>query len=201
MSNIRRSAPIPLGVVIASVLALLVFFLDERALNTLVFSTYSGLVDTSASSAFFEVAWLLATLDRLLDLSSLLSLLLWSGVIILGALAFRQPTSSMKMTITAPLLFGGVWLLFAYKYALIAAFNIMFFLSFFLYRFLVTLGVVMFVTLLLCVPFSLAKRRRFEQMRVPDSVLFVCKNCGATSRSNPLVCIECGAEGELLKQG
>lgn len=200
MTNIRSSAPIPLGIIVASVLALLVFFLDERALNTLVFSTYSGLVNSSASPAFFEVAWLLATLDRLLDPASLLSLILWLCVIILGVLVFRQPTSSIKMAVTAPLLFGGVWLIFAYKYTSFAAFTLTIFLSFLLYRLLLTLGMIIFVTLLFCAPFWLTKRRHSETVSASDAVLFICKKCGATCRSNPLVCIECGAEGELLKQ-
>ena len=200
MANIRSSAPIPLGIVIASVLALLVYILDERALNTLVFSAYSGLVDSSASTKFFEVAWLLATLDRLLDITSLLSLLLWLFVIIIGVLAFRRPTSSIKMTLTAPLLFGGIWLIFVYKYTSIAAFTLTIFLSFLLYRFLTTLGVTLFGTLLFCFPFWLAKRRHSELVRAPDPVLFICKKCGVTYRSNPLVCTECGAEGGVLKR-
>ncbi len=200
MTNIRSSIPIPLGIVIASVLALLVFFFDEGTLNTLVYSTYSGLVDSSASTMFFEVAWLLATLDRLLDLASLLSLLLWLFVIILGVLAFRQPTSSIKMTVTAPLLCGGIWLIFVYKYTSIAAFTLTIFLSFLLYRFLITLGVTLFGTLLFCFPFWLAKRRHSELVRAPNPVLFICKKCGVTYRSNPLVCTECGAEGGVLKQ-
>ncbi len=196
MSDIRSSAPIPLGVAIAFVLALVVYILDQGALNPLVYSTYFGLVDSGNSTKFFEVAWLLATFERLLDLSSILSLLLWLCAVILGIVAFRKPASSFKMTLTSPLLIGGVWLIFTFKYANIAAFPLTIFLFFLLYRLLTTLGVIVLGTLLLCIPLWLVNRRRSEPVAVTEGVLFACKGCGATFRSKPLVCIECGTERE-----
>ncbi len=197
MTDIRSSAPIPMGIAVASVFALLVFTLDNGVLNTLVFSTYYGLVDSSTYATFFEVAWLLATFDRLLDLTSLLSILLWLCVILLGVLVFRQPNNSIKMTLTAPLLYGGAWFIFAYKYASVAAFTLPIFLFFLLYRFLITLGVIAFGTLTLCFPFWLANRRHTDPVRVSEGVQSICKKCGAAYRSNPLVCIECGEEREI----
>ena len=196
MSDIRRSAPIPLGIVLALVLSFFVFLVDYEVLNTIVYSRYSGLVDPNTSTTFFEVAWLLATLERMLDLTALVSLLLWGIVIISGVLVFRQPSNSVKMTCTAPLLCGGIWLIFAYKYANIVSFTLTHFLLFFLYRFLVTLGLVLFGTLLFCFPFWLVERRRVRPLSIPTGVLYTCEKCGATYRSIPIVCIECGEERE-----
>jgi rubrerythrin len=59
---------------------------------------------------------------------------------------------------------------------------------------------VFFGTLLFCFPFWLARRRRSESVGAPGDIQFVCRKCGVTYQSNPLVCIECGHEEEMLKQ-
>lgn len=194
------SAAVPLGIILASFLALLVFVMEGTLLSTIVFTTYHGLVDSSASATFFEVAWLLATLDWLLNLSSLLSLVLWCSLVVLSILVFRQLSSSIKMITTALLLIGGAWLIFAYKYAALGGFDLSFFMSFLIWRLLVAVLLLVPLTGVLSLPFWFAKRRHSE---LDDSLVviqFSCRKCGAEYRSIPLICTNCGAEGEILEQ-
>jgi hypothetical protein len=174
----------------------LTYVSQTPSLQTLVYSTYAGLVTPEIQR--FEVAWLLATIDRLLDLSTTCSLILWIGLIILVTLSVRHPTSVFKALGATVLLLSGTWLLFAYKYAAVSGLGVLL-LPFSAWRLLLTLCFAWAIAGVLVLPFWLKAREISESIRAPNAVRFVCRECGAEYNSNPAVCSHCGAEGTIRR--
>jgi hypothetical protein len=172
------------------------FLFQGASVQTLVYTTYAGLVAPAVQR--FEVAWLLATIDRLLDLSVNCSLLLWIGFPVIVALSVRQPAGVFKALATGVLLPAGTWLLFAYKYLAVDGLSAVF-PPFLLWRLLVTLCFAWAIAGVLVLPFWLRSRKVSESTKAPTAVRYVCQQCGAEYTSNPAICVRCGAEGTVRK--
>jgi hypothetical protein len=170
------------------------FLFQTASVQALVYTTYAGLVAPAVER--FEVAWLLATIDRLLDLSVTYSLLLWIGFPAIAALSVRQPAGVFKALAAGVLLPAGTWLLFAYKYLAVSGLSAVF-LPFLLWRLVATLCFAWVIAGVLVLPFWLRGRKASESTKAPTAIRFVCQQCGAEYGSNPAVCVRCGAEGKV----
>jgi hypothetical protein len=197
MPNLPSFAAASIGCGAAVGMSALTYVFQAPWVLSLVYSTYAGLVVPEL--LLFEVAWLLATIDRLLDLSVSLSLVLWIALAILVTLSVRDPAGVFKVLGAAVLLLGGTWLLFAYKYAAVSGLGILL-LPFLVWRLLLTLCLTWVTAGVLVLPFWLKARRVSEAIPTPTAVRFVCQGCGAEYSSNPSVCVRCGAEGAIRKK-
>lgn len=196
MPNLPSAAAASIGLGAALAMGMFTFLFQTASVQTLVYTTYASLVAPAVQQ--FEVAWLLATIDRLLDLSVTYSLLLWIGFPVIVALSVRQPAGVFKALAAGVLLPAGTWLLFAYKYVAVSGLSGVF-PPFLLWRLLVTLCFAWVIAGVVVLPFWLRGRRVSESTKAPAAVHFVCQQCGAQYSSNPAVCVRCGAEGTVRK--
>ncbi len=150
MPNLPSAAAVCIGLGAALAMGIATFLLQTASVQALVYTTYGGLVTPAVQR--FEVAWLLATIDWLLDLWATWSLLLWVCFVFVVALSLRQPAPMIKAVSAGVLLPAGTWLLFAYKYAAVGGLGAVF-PGFLLWRMLMTLCLVWFLGGLLVLPF------------------------------------------------
>ncbi|MFX1563527.1 MAG: hypothetical protein ACFFDP_09490 [Promethearchaeota archaeon] len=194
MPNLRSRAAVPLGLLTVLIMSTAIYFIDKSGVQSLVYTTYVSFI---SPNQLYEIAWVLATIDNLLNLTNPLSLILWCILIIGGSLAFHNMNSALKMMGTAFIFPGATWLLFAFKYAPQIGLNSLFLISFFIWRFIIPLGLGLSTTVILTIPFWIINRRQPTTIEKPPVILFVCQRCGAEYRSNPIVCVNCGSEGEI----
>jgi hypothetical protein len=194
MPNLRSRVAVPLGLIIALIMSTTIFFFDNSIVQSLVQTTYAVFIDPNQ---LFEIAWLLATIDTLLNLTNPLSLILWCTLIICGSLAIHSMNSALKMIGAAIIFPGGTWILFAYKYAYQIGLSIPFLFYFLIWRLIIPLGLSLSATGIISIPFWVLNRRRPIIVEKPAVIHFVCQKCGAEYRSNPIVCVHCGSEGEI----
>ncbi len=194
MPNPKKSMIIPLGLLISVVLAVIVYFTQRSDLDSLVYTTYSGLINPLQ---LYELAWILGTIDYLLNFSILYSLTLWVGVTILVALILRNLNATLTILTVAILLLGGTWLLFSIKYAFIAGFSISFLFAFISWQIILPLVIILGLATTVSLPFWLMQRQRPVTSSAPIVLDFECTQCGAKFRSKPLICVHCGNEGSI----
>ena len=194
MPNPKRSIIVPLGLLISVVLAVIIYFTQGPVLYSLVYTTYSGLINPLQ---LYELAWILGTIDYLLNFSILYSLILWVGVTILIALIIRNLNATLTILTVAILLPGGTWLLFSIKYAFIAGFSIPFLITFFSWQIILPLVIILGLATIVSFPFWLMQRQRPVASSAPTALDFECSHCRAKYRSKPLICVHCGNEGSI----
>ena len=190
MPEVRNHTAAPLGVLLALVMSIVIYWLDMPALLSIVTTTYMEVAMVS-----FEAAWLLATLDHLLNLNAPLPRLLWIVAIILLAFTLRHPASSSKAVAAFLLTPAITWMIFAYKYAALPLLGF----PFLIWRILLPLILGLAITGILSLPFWLLTSRRTQIGEKPKSIRFTCQSCGAEYRSNPLICVKCGARGTIKR--
>jgi hypothetical protein len=194
MPNLRSSYTVSSGLLIGVAFSILVFFIQPALIHSLVYTTYAGLIDTLE---LYELAWILGTIDYLLNFTFIIPLILWIALSILVALLIRKMSATLTIISIAILLPSCTWLLFTTKYAIFAGFTISFLLSFFLWQVLVPLGITLSIAALVSFPFWILQRRQPAVITAPDTVCFVCSQCGAQYHSKPLICVQCGEEGKI----
>lgn len=194
MPNPKRSTIVPLGLLISVALAITVYFTQWQVLNSLVYTTYFGFTNPLQ---LYELAWILATIDYLLNLSLLNSLLLWVAVTIVITLIIRNMSATLTTLTIAILLLGGTWLLFSIKYAFTAGFSISFLFAFFLWQILIPLAIILGLATIVTLPFWLLQRQRPTASLAPTTLEFQCSQCSAKYRSKPLICVHCGKKGSI----
>lgn len=194
MPNPKRSIIIPLGLLISVVLAVIVYFTQWAILDSLVYTTYFGFTNPLQ---LYELAWILATIDHLLNFSILNSLLLWVGITILIALVIRNLNATLTILTVAMLLLDGTWLLFSIKYASVVGFSISFLFTFFLWQIIIPLAIILSLATVVSLPFWLLQRQRPTATSAPTTLDFECTHCNAKYRSKPLICVHCSKEGSI----
>jgi hypothetical protein len=194
MPNLPSAVAASVGVAAALAMGTFTFVFENVALKALVYNTYGGLVAPGVQ--LFEVAWLLATIDQLLDLSVMWSFLLWIVFPVVAALTVRKPAGVFKIVATGVLVPAGTWLLFAYKYIAVGGLAAAF-LPFLMWRLFMTLCLVAVTAAVLVFPFWLRSHLAFKSVKTPRAIRFACQKCGAEYNSNPVVCVRCGAEGAI----
>jgi hypothetical protein len=192
MPHLRSATTTTIGLLTGFVTSVLVFFTHFSALQSMVYSTYLGLITTFQ---FYELAWILATLEFLLNFSNPFTLLLWVIAAIVLALIIRKVTTALSAVIIAVLFPGGIWFLFGIKYAAVLGFSSVYLLSFLLWQLLLPLTVVSLVASMTAFPFWVLTRGSITQDELTKTVKFACSNCDAIYRSKPVICVECGKEG------
>lgn len=196
MPNLPSAAAACIGLGAALAMGTFTFLFQTASVQALVYTTYAGLLTPGVQR--FEVAWLLATIDWLLDLSVTWSLLLWICFAVVVGLSVRQPAGVFKAVSAGVLLPAGTWLLFAYKYVAVSGLGAVF-PPFLFWRLFMTLCFAWLITGLLVLPFWLKGRKASESTKAATAVRFVCQQCGAEYDSNPVVCVRCGAEGTVRR--
>ena len=192
MPRLRSATTTTIGLLTGIIASILVFITQFSALQSMVYSTYLGLI---ASYQLYELAWILATLDFLLNFSNPFSLLLWGILAIVIALMIRKVNTTLTAVVIAVLFPGGVWLLFATKYATILGFSFAYFLGFVLWQLLLPIAVLALVAGVMLFPFWVLQRGSKATGEPIMTTKFVCSGCGVTYRSKPVICVECGEEG------
>lgn len=196
MPNIRSSKIAPIGLLIGLGLAVVLYLTQISTIQAQVYTIYFPFIDLLQ---LFELAWIMATVDLLLNFTFPVSLFLWLGVTIIIALLFRNPSAALSTLSVAFLLPAGTWLLFMVKYLYLPGFSIGFLASFFVWQILVPMGLVLGLAALITFPFTLYRRQKPPSQKVPSTIQSVCANCGAVYRSQPLICVYCGKEGTIIE--
>ena len=194
MPKPRSSYTASFGLFIGVTLSILVFFLQSALIQTLVYTTYAGLIDVFQ---LYELAWILATIDYLLNFTFIIPLSLWIALSIVIALLIRNMTATLTIISIGILLPGCIWLLFTIKYAIIAGFTISFIFSFVLWQIVVPLTITLSIASLISLPFWALQRRKPDATTAPATMSFVCSQCGTEYSSKPLICVQCGEEGTI----
>jgi hypothetical protein len=114
------------------------------------------------------------------------------------ALLIRDLNVTISTLIAAILLPGGTWLLFIIKYLYLPGFSISFVFTFLIWQTLLPLGITFSLALLITLPFSLYRRQIPLSKQAPTTIQSTCSKCGATYRSQPLICVQCGEEGTII---
>ena len=197
MPSLRNAIAIPLGLIITTGLAIVLFVFQHQIIQVLVNTTYLSLLQPHQ---LFEVAWLLATIDYLLNLSTMVPLVIWIAIFAITALAFRHARSVFKMVVAALLFPAGTWILFTVKYAIIGGFDSFFLLSFIIWRLLLPLALGLALSGFVSLPFWLWSRKQNAVSEPPVALCFICQECGKKYRSNPQLCVECGSEGRIRRE-
>ena len=192
MPHLRSATTTTIGLLTGFVTSVIVFLTHFFALQSMVYSTYLGLI---TAFQFYELAWILATLEFLLNLSNPFTLLLWVITAFVLALIIRKVTTALSAVNIAVLFPGGIWLLFGIKYASVLGFSTVHLLSFLLWQLLLPLMLVSLVAGTTAFPFWVLTRGSMTQDELTKTVKFACSNCGVTYRSKPVICVECGKEG------
>jgi len=196
MPNLRSSKAVPLGFFIGIGLAILVYLTQPSIIQPMVYTTYSSFINPLQ---LYELAWMLATIELLLNFSYPLSLICWLVVVITLSLLIRDFNGTITTLLTAILLPTGTWLLFIVKYLYLPGFSISFVLTFLLWQALLPLGVTLGLAVLIALPFSLYQRRKPLTKQAPTTIQLTCSKCRATYRSQPLICVHCGEEGTITE--
>lgn len=194
MPNPKRSTIILLGLLISVALAIIVYFTQWQVLYSLVYTTYFGFTNPLQ---LYELAWILATIDYLLNFSILNSLLLWIAFTIIVALLIRNVNATLTTLTVAILLLSGIWLLFSIKYAFVVDFSISFLFAFFAWQIMIPLGIILGLATIVTLPFWLLQRQRPTASIAPTTLDFQCSHCSAKYRSKPLICVHCGKKGVI----
>ncbi|MFX1318675.1 MAG: hypothetical protein ACFE9D_02900 [Promethearchaeota archaeon] len=196
MPHIRSSKIAPIGLLIGFGLAVVLYFTQTSAIQAQVYGIYFPFIDLLQ---LFELAWIMATVDLLLDFTFPISLMLWLSVAIIIALLFRNLSAALSTLSASLLLPAGTWLLFMIKYLYLPGFSIAFLTSFFLWQILVPLGLVFGVATLITFPFALYRRQQPPLQKIPSTIHSTCTSCGAVYHSQPLICVYCGKEGSIIE--
>ncbi len=196
MPQIRSSKIAPIGLLIGLSLAITLYFTQTSTIQAQVYTIYFPFVDLLQ---LFELAWIMATVDLLLNFTFPVSLLLWFSVATIIALLFRSLSVTLSTLSAALLLPAGTWLLFMIKYLYLPGFSIGFLASFFLWQILFPLGLVLGFAALITFPFTFYRRQKPPLHKVPSTIQSACTNCGAVYHSQPLICVYCGAEGAIIE--
>lgn len=191
MTNSKSSVVTPFGILLALVVAAFLFLLQGPVIQGTVYSTYINFI---VPHQLYSVAWVLATMDHLLNLTTPFPLLFWGILVFVTSLILRNVKIAIKMMLSTLILPLGTWLLFSIKYAVIIPLSFNFFLSFLWGRLFPSLVFVLVLTALVSLPFWIWARKQREPEVPRKSMAFGCSRCGAEYRSKPLVCIHCGAE-------
>jgi hypothetical protein len=197
MSSIREHAAVPLGILLAIVYLVLVyllegpFYLTTGPIQSLVYTNYVRLVIPNQE---FAVAWLLATIDRLLSYSLPLSLPLWIILLLIASITLRKTSVILQLVGTTLIFLGGTWVLFAVKYFPTVGIDLNYLFNFILWRLFVPSFLTLFSAWCLTIPFWLWRRTQVIKNESPDSIRFECMSCGAVFQSNPTICVVCGAK-------
>lgn len=194
MPNLKSSTLVPLGLLSGVFLSSVLYFSQPYLIQTIVYTTYIGLIN---GLQLYELAWILGTIDYLLSFSFMYPLGLWLGFTVIIALLVRKMNASLIIIGTAILLLGGTWLLFTIKYAPEVGFTPGEFFAFILWKILIPLGITLGLAALISLPFSLLQRHQPTTIEAPNILSFVCSNCSAEYRSQPLICVKCGKEGTI----
>ncbi len=194
MPNLRSAKAAPIGLLVGSALALIIYFTQSNAIQPIVYFTYIGLIE---GHQLYELAWIMATIDFLLNFTLIFSLILWFGITIVISLIFRNMSATLSILTVAILLPAGTWLLFAIKYLYLPGFSLALLISFFLWQTLMPLGIILGFAALLSLPFILLHRKQLHQEKVPTAIRFACSMCGAEYWSKPVICVECGEEDTI----
>jgi hypothetical protein len=192
MPGLRSATTTTIGLLTGIITSVLIFVTQFSILHSMVYTTYVGLITTFQ---LYELAWILATLDYLLNFSNPISLLLWVLTAIVLALAIRQVNAALTAIMIAVLLPGGIWLLFTVKYATLIGFAPLHLLSFFLWQLILPLVSVSIISGLTALPFWAIQRGSKTGEETQRILQFACSGCGALYRSKPVICVECGKEG------
>ena len=196
MPNLRSSKVVPLGFFIGIGLATLVYLTQPTIIQPMVYTTYVSLINPLQ---LYELAWVLATVELLLNFSYPLSLIVWLIVAVVLALLIRDFNVTISTLIAAILLPAGTWLLFIIKYLYLPGFSIGFVLTFLLWQTLLPLGITLGLAVLITLPFSLYRRQKPLTRHAPTIIQSTCSKCSATYRSQPLICVHCGEEDTIIK--
>ncbi|MFX1243648.1 MAG: hypothetical protein ACFE8F_01730 [Promethearchaeota archaeon] len=194
MPQLRSFTTTSIGLLAGITASVLVYLTHFKILYSMVYSTYFGLIN---SLQFYEVAWILATFDFLLNLMNPFSFFLWVLMAFLFALILRNMNATLTVLAIAVLLPAGTWLLFAVKYAVFLGFTPPLLFALFLCRLLFPLALVTTLASLTTLPFWMIQRRQGASVETSRVVQFACSSCGAKYRSKPLICVECGREGVI----
>ncbi len=197
MPNLRSSRIAPIGLLIGVGLAVTIFLTQPYIIQTLVSTTYNPLVDPLQ---LYELAWIMATVDLLLNFSFQYSLILWLSTTIIVALLLRNLNITISTLSAAILLPAGTWLLFTIKYLYLPGFSIGFLLSFIIWQTLVPLSITLGLAMLITLPFMLYRRQKPPITKAPTTIQSACTKCGAVYRSQPLICVQCGEEGTVIEK-
>jgi len=197
MPKLRRSRITPLGLLIGIGLAIIIYFTHPNLIQTQVYTRYVSLINPLH---LYELAWILATIELLLNFSFPFSLILWLSVAIILGVLFRQLSITISTLSAAILLPAGTWLLFITKYFYLPGFSIGFILSFLLWQTLVPLGITLGLATLLTLPFTFYRQQIPLLSKMSTTIQSTCSNCGAVYRSQPLICVQCGKEGTIIEK-
>lgn len=194
MPTLRSPALVSIGLLIGLSLSALIYLFHQPFIQPLVYTTYVGLIN---SLQLYELAWILATIDYLLNITLLSCFFLWFVVTVIVSLLVRKTHATLTILSAAILLPAGTWLLFAIKYAPVAGFPSTFLLLFLFWQVLFPIAFVLGLASLLSLPFYLMQRQQPPIAEAPKILTCVCRNCGATYRSQPLICVQCGQQGTI----
>jgi hypothetical protein len=195
MPSLRSSRIAPLGLLIGIGAAIIIYISQGHMLQPLVYTTYFSLIDPLQ---LYELAWIMATIDLLLNVFFQFSLILWVIITITIALTIRNLNIALSTLSAAILLPGGTWLLFAIKYLYLPGFSLELLINFLLWQTFIPLGIVLGLATLITLPFTIHQRQQPAPSRAPALIQSTCSKCGATYRSQPLVCIQCGGENTVV---
>ncbi|MFX1576610.1 MAG: hypothetical protein ACFFCF_05515 [Promethearchaeota archaeon] len=195
MPQVRNSRIASLGIPIGIGIAVILYITQPYLIQPIVYTTYITLIDPLQ---LYELAWIMATIDLLLNFSFQFSFLLWIAVTIIIALFLRKLHITLSTLSAAILLPAGTWLLFTIKYLYLPGFSIGFLLSFLIWQTLLPLGITLGLATLITLPFIIYQRQKSSLITAPISVKSTCTKCGAVYRSKPQICIQCGEEGTLI---
>ena len=196
MPNLRSSKAVPLGFFIGIGLAILVYLTQPSIIQPVVYTTYVSFINPLQ---LYELAWMLATVELLLNFSYPLSVISWLMVATALALLFRDFNVTISTLFAAILLPAGTWLLFIIKYLYLPGFSISFVLTFLLWQTLLPLGITLSPAVLITLPFSLYRRQKPLTKQAPIAIQSTCSKCGSTYRSQPLICVQCGGESTIVE--
>jgi hypothetical protein len=196
MPNLRSSKVAPLGLFIGVGLAILFYITQPSLLQSMVNTTYNPLINPLQ---LYELAWMLATIELLLNFSYPLSLFSWLIVAITIAFLIRDLSVTISTLMAAILLPAGTWLLFVIKYLYLPEFSINFLLTFLVWQTLLPFGVILGLAVLITLPFSFYRRQKPLSKQAPTMIQSMCSKCGTTYRSQPLICVQCGEEGTITE--
>ncbi len=197
MPSLRSSRIAPLGLLMGIGTAILIYLTQGHVLQNLVYSTYLPLIDPLQ---LYELAWVMATIDLLLNVFFQFSLFLWLILTILIALTIRNLNITISTLSAAILLPAGTWLLFAIKYIYLPGFSLGLLVNFLIWQTFVPLGIVLGLATLITLPFTIQRHQQPTPLKAPTRIESICSKCGAMYRSVPLICVQCQGENTIVEK-
>lgn len=195
MPPVRNSRIAFLGIPIGIGIAVIIYLTQPYMIQPLVYTTYIALIDPLQ---LYELAWIMATIDLLLNFSFHFSFILWITVAIIIALLLRKLHITLSTLSAAILVPAGTWLLFTIKYLNLPGFSIGLLLSFLIWQTLLPLGITLGLATFFTLPFIIYQRQKPRVTTAPISIKSTCTKCGAVYRSKPQICVQCGEEDTLI---